>query len=88
MPESEQRSYRLDVFNEKLQQFLDDHFTYKVSKNIDLMKKWQSNVKTDPNYLAPHIKVMPGVIRPTVITVGDPFRCEVVAKMCEKYEQL
>lgn len=28
------------------------------------------------------------MIRPTVITVGDPFRCENVAKMCEKYEEL
>lgn len=30
----------------------------------------------------------PGVIRPTVVAVGDPFRCEVVAKMCEKYEEV
>jgi len=43
---------------------------------------------TDSNYVAPHIKVGPGVIRPTVITVGDPFRCEAVAKMCEKYEEV
>jgi uridine phosphorylase len=27
-----------------------------------------------------------GVVRPVVLTVGDPFRTEVVAKMCEKSE--
>lgn len=43
---------------------------------------------TDPNYVAPHIKVGPGVIKPTVITVGDPFRCEVVVKMCQSYEEI
>jgi uridine phosphorylase len=43
---------------------------------------------TDTNYVAPHIKVGPGVVRPTVIVVGDPFRCEVVAKLCDKYEEV
>lgn len=43
---------------------------------------------TDPTYVAPHIKVGPGVIRPTVIAVGDPFRCAVVAEMCDKHEEI
>ena len=43
---------------------------------------------TDPNYVAPHVKVGPGVVRSTVIAVGDPFRSEVVAKLCDKYEEV
>ena len=85
--ESELRSHRLDVFNEKLCTLIQDQLSNKY-KNEEELKRWQSNVIQDQSYIAPHIKVGPGVIRPTCITVGDPFRCEVVAKMCEKYEEI
>ena len=33
--------------------------------------------------MAPHLKVGLGDIHPIVLTVGDPFRCDLVAGMCE-----
>jgi uridine phosphorylase len=34
------------------------------------------------------LKVGLGVIRPVVLTVGDPFRCEVVAKLCDSAKEV
>lgn len=59
-----------------------------MSTDPNQLKRQQNSIVTDPNYVAPHIKVGPGVINPTVIAVGDPFRCEFVAKMCDKYEEI
>lgn len=87
MPEAsdkEMRTFRLHQFNEKFKHLMDQMlkpagtlFNYKIE-----------NVEKDPNYLAPHIKVGPGVIRPIILAVGDPFRCEVLAKLCDKYVEL
>jgi uridine phosphorylase len=43
---------------------------------------------TEQAYIAPHLKVGLGVIRPVVITVGDPFRCEIVAKLCDQAKEI
>jgi hypothetical protein len=40
LSESELRSHRLDVFNEKITQLFDDQFTFKLHKNIEDVKKW------------------------------------------------
>ena len=34
----------------------------------------------DPKYEAPHLKLGVGDIHPVVVTVGDPFRCDLVAQ--------
>jgi len=39
-------------------------------------------------YEAPHLKLKCGVISPNVLVVGDPFRTEIIAKMCDSYTQL
>ena len=38
--------------------------------------------------MAPHLMLKMGQIRPFVIVVGDPFRCDEVTNMCEKSEQI
>lgn len=48
----------------------------------------QNNLTKDKSYVAPHLKVSLGAIRPVVLTVGDPFRCDTVAKLCDKHEQV
>jgi len=83
--ESELRSLRLAQFNEKIKEFLDKQTS---QKHALYKTKRIQNVVTDVNYIAPHIKVGPNVIRPTVVTVGDPFRCADVAKICEKHEEI
>lgn len=45
-------------------------------------------VKNDAQYVAPHLKIGHGVIRPVVLTVGDPFRCELVASFCDQAEEI
>lgn len=79
------KTYRLTSFNEKIQlllsKVLSEANTFEeISTDLNLIK--------DPNYVAPHLKVGHGVIRPVVLTVGDPFRCELVAKKCEKSEEI
>jgi hypothetical protein len=86
--ESEQKTERLNLFNEKFSELLDIHMREKFAKDPTKVKRSENNVVTDSNYIAPHIKVGPGVIRPTVIAVGDPFRCEVVVKFCDKSEEI
>ena len=49
-------------------------------ESIDVSK----NITKETDYVAPHLKVGLGVIRPVVLTVGDPFRCDVVAKLCDE----
>ena len=39
-------------------------------------------------YEAPHLKLKYGDISALVVVVGDPFRTELVAKMCEHYKEL
>lgn len=78
------RSHRLAQFNEKIKEVFKKEFTQDLTDK----EKSEKFVVTDPTYVAPHIKVGPGVIRPTVITVGDPFRCEAVAKQCQTYEEV
>jgi uridine phosphorylase len=39
-------------------------------------------------YEAPHLKIGMGVISPLVIVVGDPFRTEIVARLCDSYKEV
>lgn len=39
-------------------------------------------------YEAPHLKVKLGEISSLVVVVGDPFRTEIVAKLCEEYKEI
>jgi uridine phosphorylase len=39
-------------------------------------------------YEAPHLKLKTGEISPFVIVVGDPFRTELVAKMCDTHKEV
>lgn len=86
--ESEMKSERLNIFNEKFTELLETHMRLQCAQDPTKVKRSENNVVTDPAYLAPHIKVGPGVIRPTVVTVGDPFRCDVVVKYCDKSEEI
>lgn len=88
IPESELRSHRLELFNEKVEALLKKHLSNDMYNDENQLKRRQQAVVQDQDYVAPHIKVGPGVIHPTVIAVGDPFRCENVAKMCDSYDQV
>ena len=48
----------------------------------------QIYVKKEAEYVAPHLQIGVGVIRPIVVTVGDPFRCELVASFCDHAEEV
>lgn len=39
-------------------------------------------------YEAPHLKIKQGEISPYIIVVGDPFRTEIVAKLCDTYKEI
>ena len=82
--EKEWRSFRLTSFNEKIQLFLSKSMRRPSFEEVNVDK----NIVKDEKYVAPHLGYGLGVIRPIVCTVGDPFRCEVVAKMCEKSEEI
>jgi len=87
MPESsdkEMRSFRLHQFNEKFHDLIDR----RKKPNGTYFNYVKENVILDPTYLAPHLKVGPGVVRPVVLAVGDPFRCEVLAKLCDSFEEV
>ena len=80
----EWQSYRLTTFNERVQLLL--------SKKLKAESAFEDVISTyatkDSDYEAPHLKVGLGVIRPVVLTVGDPFRCDVVAKLCDRAEEI
>ena len=87
MPEAsdkEMRTFRLHQFNEKFQDLIDR----RKKPNGTYFNYVKEDVIQDPTYLAPHLKVGPGVVRPVVLAVGDPFRCEVLAKLCDKSEEV
>lgn len=46
------------------------------------------NKSKDAKYEAAHLRIGFGVIKDVVLTVGDPFRCEVVAKLCDKATEI
>lgn len=39
-------------------------------------------------YEAPHLKLKTGEISPLIIVVGDPFRTEIVAKVCDTHKEI
>ena len=39
-------------------------------------------------YEAPHLKLKYGAIHPNVLVVGDPFRTEIIGKLCDSYTEL
>ena len=39
-------------------------------------------------YEAPHLKLKFGEISPSVLVVGDPFRVEIIAKLCESHREV
>lgn len=79
------KTYRLTSFNEKIQILLS-----KVLQTANSFEEisTEGNLIKDPAYIAPHLKVGHGVVRQVVLTVGDPFRCEQIAKKCEKSEEI
>jgi hypothetical protein len=84
LSEKEQLTYRLTHFNEKIQVLLSKILT---SNSFDEINTEKYQVK-DPAYIAPHLKVGLGVINPVVLTVGDPFRCDIVSDMCEEAKEI
>ena len=75
----------MTTFHEKVEAYLTNTLSVSGIKGSNVSDKW---VEKDPKYIAPHLKVGPGVVTPVVLTVGDPFRCEVVAKFCEEAKEL
>ena len=80
----EWQSYRLNSYIERLQLFLQKEIKPVLSFE-DITPKY---ISKDVKYEAAHLRIGHGVIKPVVLTVGDPFRCEVVAKLCDKYEEI
>ena len=76
----EWRTHRLTSFNEKIQQLL----SKKSFDDIDNAK----NLVKDQKYVAPHLAVGLGVVRPVVCTCGDPFRSKIIAEMCDTHEEV
>ena len=74
------KTKRLSMFNEKMQKLVD-----KFDAPLQLEEfKTGNTASKDPNYRANHLMVHPVQIRPVVLSVGDPGRCDTVAKLCEK----
>lgn len=72
----------MNSFIERLQLFLQKEIK-PVLAFEDISPKYLSK---DAKYEAAHLRIGHGVIKPVVLTVGDPFRCEIVAKLCDKSE--
>ena len=58
--------------------------SFKSFEEIDQLK----NLEKSEKYMAPHLAIGHGVIRPTVLTCGDPFRCQIVANLCEESTEI
>lgn len=58
--------------------------SFKSFEEIDAIK----NLEKSATYMAPHLALGHGVIRPTVLTCGDPFRCQVIANLCEESKEI
>lgn len=58
--------------------------SFKSFEEIDQLK----NLEKSATYMAPHLAIGHGVIRPTVLVCGDPFRCQVVANLCEEATEI
>ena len=61
----------------------------KLLKKVDYKYKFDkfkagNTVTIDPKYKANHLMVTPDQIRPVVLAVGDPGRCDTVVKLCQK----
>lgn len=82
--DKEWRNHRLTTFNEKIQRLISKTMSGKTFEEIDVTK----NMEKKDNYMAPHLAIGHGVIRSTVLTCGDPFRCQIIANMCEKSEEI
>ena len=81
----EWQAYRLTAFNERTQVFVSKMISSGLQfEDIDASK----NLTKDTEYVAPHLKVGLGVIRPVVLTVGDPFRCLQVAELCDESKEI
>lgn len=82
--EKEWRTYRLTSFNENIQRLISRAMSFKTFEEIDQIK----NLEKSDTYIAPHLAIGHGVIRPTVLTCGDPFRCQVVANLCDEATEI
>lgn len=82
--QKEWRTHRLTSFNEKIQRLLSKTLSKKSFEEIDPEK----NLEKSDTYVAPHLAIGHGVIRPTVLTCGDPFRCQIIANLCDKAEEI